>query len=236
MAQRKIERGYPEIQRTDSSKGLRNDIRAFWGSGEQLWDADFNNNFQFINWWLNPEVSLRRQPYPPFNFDGVYTLIPPNGPLANSISVNGAAEAIWQVPFTGSMAYVREDRMYVTYSGAAWVPVLYVPLWRPIVEIAVFGSAPKTSSIMASHLVQEPFTIPAEAPGSRARNFSRRISLSVTKNGLEVGTIGMNSNGFGLFSFAADVSFAVGDVLAIETPDKLWGSRAISVSILGKVT
>lgn len=234
--ERLIERSYTDIERPDHSRELRNKFRAYWGEGEQLWDADMNNNFRFMNWWSAPSVDFRRKPYGPYpQRQGGYSAVVDGGEWHDCIGFFGG-DPEYLRPFKGAMVYVVADRMFVGYDGSRWLPVAESPLfWRPSVEIAIFASEPHPNVIFASHTIHKPVMFKADGRGCRTRNISSRIQIDVLKNGEWVGSLSTSDDGLSYVRFREDTTFAVNDVLALKSPIKLLGTRNVSVSLLGKL-
>lgn len=235
--ERMIERGYPDIERPDHSRELRNKFRAYWAKGEQLWDVDLNNNFRFMNWWNALAVDFRRKPYGPYpDRQGGYSAIIDAGEWKDCIGFLGSAEPEFLRPFKGAMVYIVADRMFIGYDGSQWRPVAESPFfWRPSVEVALFATQPHPNAVFISHTFDKPVMFKADGRGCRTRNISSWVQVEVLKNGEPVGTLSTSADGLSRVRFNGDTTFAADDVLALKSPLKLLGTRNVSVSLLGKL-
>lgn len=92
-----------------------------------------------------------------------------------------------------------------------------------LIEIAFFfGGTYADGARLVSHVVNIPFTLPAGLPASQAYaelQPTGNVTMAIQKNNVSQGTVDWTaSTSAGAFTFAAAVSFAVGDRLGIVAP------------------
>ncbi len=107
------------------------------------------------------------------------------------------------------------------------------------------GGLMRSNEIIGQQVAPVEFTLPATVPGSYARAvtastgalvLSIRKATAVGGIGAVIGTITFTASADGVFSFAADVAFAVGDRLLITCPSPANATLAdVTILLMGNL-
>jgi hypothetical protein len=242
-------KSYADRVFTDHSRLLGKNLRAFWHRGEQLWDAEMNQN---MGWWeaLVARVTNYRKYqnivtvppiYSPYITTFIYDPAHRNvsGPPTNTIYffARGMQEAIHYGYLPGLKCYVKADRNVVIYTDSGWRPITKHDYAMENVEIAVFASigAVKKNSILCSTEITRTINFWRSGKRSRARDLSYNYpGLQLRKNGVKVGVIYVAQHGSGL-RMDADVTFHPGDILSVYVDEFVRWSEPLSFSIVGSI-
>jgi len=225
-------------------------IRAFWLHGEQMWDQDANNNFRWVQNYLNDTVFWRISPRYPYYSPRLQKYIADpakdqwqTGDLINAMVRKAAATLpVYLDPWRGVTCYSRADRIISGYVGNGfseyWKGWSIREEYIDAIEIAFFMSDVRRNSVAACHLVIEPFKLKSGNYSSRMRNWNYRwAQLQIRKNGVKVGIIQKMLYGSRL-RMDATTQFDPGDRLEIFSGNTAlypYSAKAVSVSLYGEL-
>jgi len=209
-------------------------IRAFWRSGEQMWDEALNNAIEWISRWIPMYTVWRSEPYYPWYSPVMKPFLAepdhstaepwitqvPRGIVFNSTSTPNDKDKVYK-PWAGVTIPVFADRIIVGYGGGdgfSWRGIAAYQEYEDAIEIAFFISETRPGEIVASHKVSEPFRLRTNSYSTRVRGYPYdRPQLQVLKNGVPVGTARKYMYTSGLL-MDADTDFETGDLLQIFAP------------------
>lgn len=231
-------------------------LRAFWRKGEQMWDEDMNNTFEWLAFWAAPYVYWRSEPhyvwYSPYT--KLYVTEPDHctiepfisaTPLAlvyDSISTPNEFDRVYKM-YPGSRALAIADGVYFgRTTGGGGVTTIkglaHIQEYVNEIEIAFFFSETRSGEIAGGHTVVEPFWLRGGTYSSRLRGWPRTSAsvapLSVLKNGVVVGHVHKYQYGSGLVMLE-NTQFDAGDRLEIKAPDVYGARRSVYLSLVGEL-
>lgn len=238
-------RAYAETQNItypDTSGYIRDWFRSKFFRGQQLWDDDINNNFDWFQWWL-PAWSHRRRDLKPFKgpptylrylvvdiFDPAHYDTP--GTQANYYMYQTNSYAFDLKPFCGVTSYVIADKMLVGFTGTAWKPLARLAEKRFNYEIALFANSPKAGKVAIVHKISERFLLPNNSQASRVRGIQPNGWADIAKNGVVVAQAYKSLYSSGVTNTGnVDVIFEPGDILTVTPIAKL--GPTLSISLVG---
>ena len=130
-------------------------------------------------------------------------------------------------PDVGEQFYRDDLGKFFMYNGSDWKEI---PMER-IYDIA--GSCigkPSANTDVMRFVAPRAFSLPASLSGSlgsAGTNATSSVTYSIKKNGTEIGTMQWaGAAAAATFTFASEVSFAVGDVLSVTAPGTVDSTHA----------
>lgn len=231
-------------------------LRAFWRSGEQMWDEDMNNTFEWLAFWAAPYVFWRSEPrYPWYSpYMKIYVTEPDHCTVEPFISATPLA-----LVFDSVSTPNEDDRVYLLHVGARALAIAdgvyfgrttgaggattieglaHIQEYVDEIEIAFYFSETRSGRIAGGHTVIEPFRLGASSYSSRLRGWPQTTAsvapLAVLKNGTVVGHVHKYKYGSGLVMIDS-TQFDEGDRLDIKAPDVYGSRRGIYLSLVGEL-
>ena len=227
-------------------------LRAFWRKGEQMWDEDMNNNFEWIAFWTAPYTFWRNDDpravwYSPYlklfssEPDHVsdsrtpWKVDTPRALIVDSVFNPPEDDRAYKM-WSGSKAIALADRvLFGCWSDGGNIRGLaYAQEYVDEIEIAMFFSETRKNRIIGAHTVAEPFRLRGNSYSSRVRGWPIDSRLEVLKNGALVGYL-IKSEFSSRLAMVVDTVFNTGDVLQVKTPGDVGIKRAVTVSIVGEL-
>lgn len=240
----KPRRAYTDIVRQDSSVELRARFRSMWGTGEQLWDVDYNNNLSMLSWWAAIDVWRYSSPSHPWIASVGNFYIARSGAYKDLVVHSSPGGVTYYVPPVGAKVYAKAERLCLVYTNSGWKPAFYAKRHPKEIEISLFAHRPTAGQVCASYVAAQPFEL-RKVPGEAFDRWSRfRTNRNeswgyLLKNGVEIGNAFFHRNGgypSGRVSLLSDVTtFDVGDVLQMRAPSPLMGITWMNFTLLGNL-
>lgn len=236
---------YPDHSRTLT--GMDNVIRAFWQNGEQMWDEDFENNREWLNFWQTPYVFWRSEPRWPWYSPTLRLFVSEPDKCTVEPWISAVPRAfIFDGPgpndedkcyrmWPGSRGLAIAEGVYFGCWGANIQGLCRIQEYLDEIEIAMFFSETRKGKFIGGYECTEPFRLHEKSYSSRVRNWSYIADqLEVWKNDLHVGYIRKYMYSSGLVMFG-DIDFGVGDWLRIRAPDTVGVRYGVTISIVGEL-
>lgn len=227
-------------------------LRAGWQTGEQMWDEDMNNSFEWLAFWSASYVFWRSEPYYPYYSPVLKAFVSEidhstkepwvsDVPTALCYDIPGADADKAYYMFVGSRTIAIADRVFFgrnTGAGDA-SGIDGLAQWQEYVdqiEISFFVSETRKSRTLAAHTVVEPFRLYTKSYSSRVRGWytSGIKPLQLLKNGVWVGNAWKSDYSSGVTMFN-DTVFNAGDRLELQAPDEGSVRYGVTVSIVGEL-
>ena len=106
-----------------------------------------------------------------------------------------------------------------------------------VYEIGMYLGTPAANSMIAQHLAAQAYNLPIGLTTSKGYCFaapSSPVAFDIRKNNVSIGSMNFAAAATtATFTFAAAVSFAVGDRLQLVSPASLFGMTGLSATLLG---
>lgn len=234
---------YPDNSRPFGALGV---IRALRISGQQMYDEDWNNAHGWLSFYACLYAHYWRVPNAPYYTPLTWNyILDPNqspgygaGGFEDAVYLERPVDPIPLQSWAGLKVPALADRILVGYSGTVWRGMASWHWYRDVIEIAFFVSQVLRNRIVASYVVEEEFVIGVDGEGCRVRNWPHDAQkIKILRNGLEVGQCDVSTTSSGV-TMSGDITFSVGDVLALKSPDeaKINGLLGLSVTLIGGLT
>lgn len=234
-----------KVPRSNSSRFIRARVTSFWTKGQQAWDEDFNNTMTYWNAWMPMWTDWRRNyqpfkaapwyaPFPKFVIDPKHYVPPTPLPdaLKHMVYLSTPFIPLIYKPWSGAKAYVKADRMVVTFTGVEWKPAFRLPQLDKNFELAVYAYKITPGKVIFRYKVSQPFRLYAGNQDCRVRGWNTFFgTLQLKKNGAVCGGLAQSEHWSGI-SLSDDVDFLEGDILEMWAPEGPVGNW-VSVSIIG---
>lgn len=233
-------RNYPETMTRiypNHSKALRGGVfYAFWRTGEQMWDEDLNNGWEWCSWWVGRWAHWRRQPVAPYYSPGLTVTIQdrnfwPTAAPPDVVRYTVPMLSLPLPPWPGVKVPAIADRVLSAWRGDRWQGVTAWHEYRDVMEIAMFMSQVRRNKVVCTYTVEQPFKMHAVSKSSRVRGWSEKSPpFIVQKNGVDIGTAWKSKYSSGV-TLDADTTFAAGDRLSLKMADSPSGDGKLGVAV-----
>ena len=238
-------RNYPEVMTKvypNHSKALRGGVfYAFWSKGEQLWDEDVNNGWEWCQWWVGRWAHRRRMPPAPYYSPGLTVTIQdrfqhPTADPPDVVRYTVPMLSLPLPPWEGVKVPAIAERVMSAWRGDRWWGVLAWHEYRDVIEISMFMSQIRKNKVVCTYTVEQPFKIHANSRSSRVRGWPDKNTppFIVQKNGVDVGVAWKSKYSSGV-TLDADTSFAAGDRLSLKAPDAGDGKLGVTVTFIAEL-
>lgn len=238
-------------------------LTGFWDLGSDNWKDENDANLRTLSALVQARAISRSTALPAAPANGDIYIVPPDAATnANEIAIRDDGAWVYIAPAEGFTAYVSDANENVQFDGTAWAPLeagiedaptdgtLYGRkdgAWATVPAggggdaryfTAFAGGVLIASETLFAHVFAAAGSLPAGLAGSRARAgvaANGAATLSVRKNGTEVGTISFAAGATtATFAMASATAFAAGDLLSITAPGTADATLAdVALTLVG---